>query len=121
MATTLSSADGAAMPAAAKRGFALPLAAWIAHRRREAAPARAWLEAARGGFVDPASQAYAEATVYAAEGNLPAARQAIAAARAALPQIGDRGGAAALADWLGELERELGSATTGATPLAAQT
>jgi hypothetical protein len=118
VAEVLVSAQGADMPAAAKGGFALPIAAWLGHHRRDAAAARAWLDASCGGFSDPASRAYAEAAVLHAEGQADAARRAIADARAALPQVGDRGGALALADWLDELERDLGTPAPHGTALA---
>jgi len=107
LAQVLAEADAQAMSIAMRRALALPIATWIGYRRREAQSARAWLQAARGGFGDPASLAFAEAAVHLAEGDASAARSMLAKARAALPQMADRGSAIVLAESLHAMQSEL--------------
>lgn len=94
---------------ASRRGAMVPLAAWIATAHDDADAARAWLEAGRGGFGDPAVSAAAEAAVRRAEGDLDGAARALAEARAALPRVRDRGGAIALGASLDRLAARLGT------------
>ena len=107
VAQVLADADAQAMSIAIRRALALPIATWIGYRRHEAQSARAWLEAARGGFADAAALAFAEAAVHFAEGNTAKSRSMLAKARAALPQMADRGSAIVLAESLHAMQSEL--------------
>lgn len=111
VAGVLNSEQGATIAAAARGAFALGLAGWIGHRRREAATARCWLDAAKGGLSEPASRAYAESAVALAEGDRETARRQLELARAALPRLSDRGGAIVLAEALNDIARELGESS----------
>lgn len=106
---------GVIMPAI-RRTFALALAGWIGQRRREGDSARRWLEAARGGFTDPATVAHAEAAVALAEGDPEAARRHLDTACAALPRLSDRGYAVCLAEQLDELARDLDATPSDPAP-----
>jgi hypothetical protein len=90
-----------------RRAVAVSLAAWIATEHDDPGTARAWLEASRGGFSVAAVSLHAEAAVRAAEGHRDEARQLLDAARAALPQVRDRGSAIVLSDAIDRLAGRL--------------
>ncbi|HET7845800.1 MAG TPA: hypothetical protein VFL14_16720, partial [Xanthomonadales bacterium] len=92
------------LPVATRRTFALPIAVWLAHHERDPSLARAWLAYTRGGFVDPAGVAYAEAGIAAAEGRSDDARRHLGDARRALARLADRGAAIPLLERIEALE-----------------
>jgi hypothetical protein len=120
VAEILGGEQAASIAEAARGAFALGLAAWIGQHRREAASARRWLDASRGGFADPAVRSYAEAAVALADGDADAVRRHLAAARAALPRLSDRGGALTLADSLDDIAREVDTIVTPTAGAPAQ-
>lgn len=107
LAERLAREDTGAVAPAMRGALALGVATWLAHRRRDAAAARDWLDAAKGGFNDPALQAFAEAATAWAAGDANTARDKLADARRLLPLLADRGGAVVLADCIDELARDL--------------
>lgn len=120
LATSLAEPDAEKVAPAMRGSLALSIAAWLAYRRREGASARRWLDAARGGFNDPSALAFTEGAVAWAEGDAPTARRKLDEARALLPRLVDRGGAAMLAEAIDDILRGLDATMTNAATVAAQ-
>jgi len=90
-----------------RQSLALELALFAALQRNDAATAAQWLARARGGVVDGARRALAEAAVARAEQRIDAASERIDTGRKLLSRSMDRGGARFTADQLDTLERSL--------------
>ncbi len=99
-------------PDGMRQMVALDLAWFFGRYGRDAAAAAHWIGLSRGGFVDPFQRPLAEAGLAWAEGRLEDARRAITHTRRLLPRAMDTGTAAAVAEQLDALERDLGSAAT---------
>lgn len=120
VATRLGEPDAGAIAPAMRGALSLTVAIWLAQRRREAQAARRWLDAARGGFNDPAMLAFAEAAIAWAEGDASTARRKVEETRALLPRLADRGSATVLAESLDDIARDLDTTMTNASPAVAQ-
>jgi len=96
-----------AIPQGLRQAFAIELAYFQAAHRNDAPGARAWLERARGGLVEPSIHARTAAALALAEGRHDDARAALAKAEATLPRYYDRGGAHLLADQVRALRERL--------------
>lgn len=112
IAATFSEPDSEKVAPAMRGAMALGVAAWLAHRRRDGAAARRWLDAGRGGFNDPSVMAFTEGAVAWAEGDAATARTKLAESRALLPRLVDRGGATVLAESIDDILRDLDAKIT---------
>lgn len=79
-------------PGPFRSALMLPLATFLAQRLHQPQAARAWLEAAQGGVVEPHERLHAEAALAAAEGRLEEAAALAGRALAVLGKSSDAGG-----------------------------